>query len=66
MVESEDTIILDNVPIVTPSRDVVASGLTFKVGYKSYHIATDLCDEVCLCELCESVSGVVLLVTHLQ
>ena len=59
MVESEDTIILDNVPIVTPSRDVVASGLTF-----TCHIATDLCDEVCLCELCES--GVVLLVTHLQ
>ena len=31
VVESEDTIILENVPIVTPNRDIVASGLTFRV-----------------------------------
>ncbi|CAI8017658.1 ATP-binding cassette sub-family D member 1, partial [Geodia barretti] len=31
VIESEDTIILENVPIVTPNRDIVASGLTLRV-----------------------------------
>ena len=35
VIESEDTIVLDNVPIVTPNRDVVASGLTFRVSENS-------------------------------
>ena len=35
MVESEDTIVLEGVPIITPNRDVVASGLTFKVESSS-------------------------------
>lgn len=29
--ESDDTIILEDVPIVTPNKDVVATGLTFQV-----------------------------------
>lgn len=32
MVESENTIVLEGVPIVTPNRDVVASRLSFEVG----------------------------------
>ena len=32
VVESEDMIILEEVPIVTPNRDVVATGLSFQVG----------------------------------
>ena len=31
VVESEDKIIFENVPIVTPNKDIVASGLTFQV-----------------------------------
>lgn len=31
MVESEEMIILEDVPIVTPNKDIVASGLTFQV-----------------------------------
>ena len=29
--ESEDTIVLEDVPIVTPNKDVVAAGLSFQV-----------------------------------
>ena len=29
--ESEDTIVLEDVPIVTPNKDVVATGLSFQV-----------------------------------
>ena len=29
--ESDDTIMLEDVPIVTPNKDVVATGLTFQV-----------------------------------
>lgn len=31
VVDSEDTIVLEGVPIVTPNRDLVASPLTFEV-----------------------------------
>lgn len=31
VVESEEMIILEDVPIVTPNKDIVASGLTFQV-----------------------------------
>ena len=31
VLESEDTIILEDVPIVTPNKDVVATGLSFQV-----------------------------------
>ena len=39
VVESEEMIILEDVPIVTPNKDVVASGLTFQVC-------------VCVCVVC--------------
>ena len=32
VLESEDTIILEDVPIVTPNKDVVATGLSFQVS----------------------------------
>ncbi len=32
VLESQDTIILENVPIITPNRDEVASDLTFTVS----------------------------------
>ena len=31
VVESEDTIILEGVPIITPNRDIVVSSLSFEV-----------------------------------
>ena len=31
VLESEDTIILEDIPIVTPNKDVVATGLSFQV-----------------------------------
>ena len=33
VVESENTIVLEGVPIVTPNKDVVASRLTFQVSW---------------------------------
>ena len=36
VVDSEDTIILEDVPIVTPNKDVVASELSFQVGRANY------------------------------
>lgn len=32
VIESEDTIILEAVPIITPNRDIVVSSLSFEVG----------------------------------
>lgn len=32
VVESEDTIILESVPIITPNRDIVVSSLSFEVS----------------------------------
>ena len=37
--ESEDTIILEDVPIVTPNKDVVATGLSFQVREKQATLA---------------------------
>ena len=34
VLESEDTIVLEDVPIVTPNKDVVATGLSFQVRKK--------------------------------
>ena len=33
VVESEDTIVLESVPIITPNRDIVVSSLSFEVSY---------------------------------
>ena len=48
VLESEDTIILEDVPIVTPNKDVVATGLSFQVR-KRYHC---VCMCVCVCAVC--------------
>ena len=32
VIESDDTIILEAVPIITPNRDIVVSSLSFEVG----------------------------------
>ena len=32
VVESQDVIILEGVPIITPNRDIVVSSLSFEVG----------------------------------
>ena len=32
VIESEDTIILESVPIITPNRDIVVSSLSFEVS----------------------------------
>ena len=32
VIESEDTIVLEAVPIITPNRDIVVSSLSFEVG----------------------------------
>ena len=36
VLESEDTIVLEDVPIVTPNKDVVATGLSFQVRKKDH------------------------------
>ena len=33
VVDTEDTIMCDNLPIITPNGDIVVSSLSFKVGH---------------------------------
>ncbi len=47
VLESLDTIILENVPIITPNRDEVASDLTFTVSPKLRYVLTLLCPPTC-------------------
>ena len=45
VLESEDTIILEDVPIVTPNKDVVATGLSFQVRKRGHFV---VCAMICL------------------
>ena len=53
--ESEDTIVLEKVPIITPNRDVVASDLTFQVNIDHLLVLnvclmySEMLDEITLC-----------------
>lgn len=44
VLESEDTIVLEDVPIVTPNKDVVATGLSFQVRKKIIFLCTSVND----------------------
>ena len=44
VLESEDTIVLEDVPIVTPNKDVVATGLSFQVRKRSFFLCTSVND----------------------
>ena len=38
VVESEDTIVLEMVPIITPNRDIVVPSLSFEVRMRKAHV----------------------------
>ena len=48
VIESDDTIILEGVPIITPNKDIVVLSLSFEVRtLRTYSIETKACRVVC-------------------